>query len=87
MKRPACFILEACKGYRNQARSLILRAAHQAGLTGHWMGSREAHSYNLTEARFLVDCTDKEFEVLMARANQLSLIEGWERLPFDVYHD
>lgn len=85
--RCACLIMEAAPGFRSAARSLILRAVRAAGIYGgHYMGEREARAYNITP-RWIGDCTDEQFDRLMAEGRVLAEKEGWERFPVDAYHD
>ena len=87
-RRDACIIIEANKGDRAAARSLVRRAIKEAGLkVDSFVSGREAKSYGITDARFTVSCTDEEMVKLREIGNKLATAEGWDRFPVDTYHD
>lgn len=55
---------------------------------GEYIGKRFALADGDTSgARFYVDCTGEEFQLLNDVLVLMARSEGWEFLPFDCYHD
>lgn len=87
-RRDAVLIVEAERGFRAQAYSLIRRAVRESGLkVTAFIPLREGRSYGLAEARFIIECTDEEADRLRSIGNRLAAEDGWERWPVDMYHD
>ncbi len=85
--RPACFIIEAAKGQGREANALVKRVMRKCKVNGILMGKKEAKSYGMNDARYLVDLADWQFRLVMETGSQMAKAEGWDRFPVDAYHD
>jgi hypothetical protein len=95
-RRSAVFIVIAEKGARNRARKLFGHVVRKAFGIRRWhtdpyyvdyMSDAEARSYDMTDARYTMDLTDREMECLYKHLRAAFMADGWEGVPFDVYHD
>jgi len=95
-RRRAIFIVIARKGWRNRARKLFghivrkafgIRRWHTGPYYVDYMSDAEARSYDMHDARYSMDLTDREFECLWGLLRETFAADGWEGVPFDAYHD
>lgn len=88
--RPACIIIEARRGCVRKARGLISRALRAAGVKitrSDYMTEAEARCYGLHDPRYTPEMTDAQMKRFVGIAVELAEAEGWDRAPFDAYHD
>jgi hypothetical protein len=96
-RRTAVFILQARKGWKNEARSIFGRVVRSALGVKRWytapyhvdyLSEAAAQSYDLSDAMYSIQLTDRELQCLLEKLNAAFRAAGWSKgIPFDVYHD
>jgi len=96
-RKRACILVTAVDGETKAARSLIGRAIRTALSVHQWhtephrvvYASKAECSANDagTTSRYTLNVTDLELDKLTRELERLSSIEGWNRVPVDIYCD
>ena len=93
-RRIACIINCAAPGFVRAGRGLIGRAIRTALGVKSWRTGPHCVVYVRSaeveggQPRFIANVTDDELTAIIAEANRLAKVEGWENgAPIDCYHD
>jgi len=88
----AVILIAAPVGFANSVRGMVGRAIRKALGVKKWLEGKHFVSYLPFEypdqdARFILTLTDPEMKILDATLREMAESEGWDRAPYEIYHD